>query len=66
MIAEIPFDSTPEELDEIELTMEFLQENAKVASRFNNILNKGFLCLKIRLKDARCTASFASGMHFWH
>jgi hypothetical protein len=50
MIAEIPFDSTLEELDEIELTREFQQENAKMASRFHNLLNKGFLCFKIQLK----------------
>jgi len=50
MIAKIPFDGTPEEFNEIEFTMEFWQENAKVASCFDDFLNKGFLCLEIWLE----------------
>jgi hypothetical protein len=46
---EILFHNTPKELDEIQFTMEFWQENAEMASFFNDILNKRFLLLKIRL-----------------
>lgn len=49
IFVEILFHNTPKELDEIQFTMEFWQENAEMASFFNDILNKRFLLLKIRL-----------------
>jgi hypothetical protein len=41
--------SRPVIFDEVQLTVEFQQKNAHVATRFNNLLHERLLCKEIRL-----------------
>lgn len=50
VFGEVPLDSAPEELNEIEFTMELGQENAAVACCLDDFLNQGPLRFEIGLQ----------------
>jgi hypothetical protein len=50
MFVEVPLHRSPKKLNEIELTVEFRQEDTKVTGSCNNFLNERFLFFKIRLQ----------------
>ena len=54
---EVFFYCTPEELNEVELTVKFRKEDAQMASILNGFLNKRFLFKKIRLVLHNVTVS---------
>jgi hypothetical protein len=55
----ISLDSPPEELYEVQFTVEFRQKYAEMSRCFDNLLNKGSLGHEVRLEieNPLCTAS---------
>jgi hypothetical protein len=50
MLPQILLHRSPEELNEVQLTVKLQEENTKMSRGLNGFLNKRFLCLKIRLQ----------------
>jgi len=49
MLMQVSFHCSPEELNEIEFTMEFQEQNAKVPCIFDHFLHKGLLLFEVKL-----------------
>ena len=65
MLTQISFHSTPEELNEVQLTVKFGEKNTQISSIFNDFLNTGFLCKKVWLLHKDCSGTAISGALFW-
>ena len=64
ILVQISFHSTPEELNEVQLTVKF-EKNAQMSSIFNDFLNTGFLCKRVWLLCKGCSGTAISGALFW-
>ena len=67
VLLQVLLDSPPKELNKIELTVKFQEENAQVTSSLNYFLNEWLLLLEVRLqqKDAGGTASCGIWIATW-
>ena len=59
MLAKIPFDCSPKELNFIEFAVEFWQKYAEVPRSLNNLLNQRSLLFEIwlKIKNSLCTTA---------
>ena len=63
MLAEVPLDSPPKELDKVKFTVELGEQNAQMTGFLDYLLNERFLCEKIRLVFHNSAAT--TGRYAW-